>query len=72
MMRENYGGWGFNAVELLNDPRPIFIDLDDPHSSGYFEDWASFINLGHKVTGMGVSDVHGPGWDRSTCYFSSS
>lgn len=53
-------GWGFNAVELLNDPRPIFIDLDDPNSSGYFEDWASFINLGHKVTGMGVSDIHGP------------
>ena len=52
--------WGFNAVELLNDPRPIFIDLDDPYSTGYYEDWASFINLGHKVTGMGVSDIHGP------------
>ena len=53
-------GWGFNAVELLNDPRPIFMSLDQPESTGFYEDWASFINLGHPATGMGVSDVHGP------------
>ena len=51
-------GWDFNAVELLNDPRPIFMDLDRPYETGFYEDWASFINLGHKVTGMGVTDVH--------------
>lgn len=50
--------WGFNTVELLNDPRPIFMDLNNPQSTGFYEDWASFINLGHPATGMGVSDIH--------------
>lgn len=52
-------GWGFNAVELLNGPRALFIDPDRPDESGFFEDWASFINLGHRVTAMGVTDIHG-------------
>lgn len=50
--------WGFNAVELLNKARPIFIDPDLPEETGFYEDWASFINLGQKVTAMGVTDIH--------------
>ena len=52
-------GWNFNAVELLNGPRALFIDPDRPKETGFFEDWASFINHGHRVTAMGVTDVHG-------------
>ena len=48
----------FNTIELMNDPEVIFMDPARPDYQGTFDDWMSFLNLGHRVTGIGVSDAH--------------
>ena len=53
-------GFEFDAVELMNGLRDPFIDPDDPEGTGVFEDWMSFLNLGHRVTATAVTDSHGP------------
>lgn len=51
--------WDFDAVELLNGLRSPFLDPERPKNTGIFDDWQSFLNLGHRVTATGVTDVHG-------------
>ncbi len=58
--------WDFDAFEIMNGCDPVFKDGTDP-KTGQFEDWQSFLNLGHRVTAVGVSDVHNygtPAWPR--------
>ena len=59
--------WNFDVIEYMNGHRNPFS------GSGYFHDWMSFHNLGHRITAVGVTDVHGldvPGQPRT--YFPSS
>ncbi len=51
--------WDFEAFEYMNGLSSPFLDPRDPGATGLFEDWQSFLNHGHRVTAMGVSDVHG-------------
>ncbi len=65
--------WDFDTVELMNGPDYIFRNEQNPHKYGTFNDWMSFINFGHSITAVGVSDAHNygmPGYPRS--YFVSS
>ncbi len=50
--------WNFDAVEYMNGYRSPFVDPDSPHDTGMFEDWTSFLNLGHRITATGVTDEH--------------
>jgi hypothetical protein len=50
--------WNFDLVEFQNGPAPIFLDPANPKSTGMFDDWQSFINLGHIKTAVGNSDAH--------------
>jgi hypothetical protein len=52
--------WDFEAMEVLNghDSR-LFIDQQKAHETGTFEDWLSFLNGGHRIAGLAVTDVHG-------------
>lgn len=49
--------WDFDGVELLNGPKYIFAIEGNP-GAGLFDDWANWINLGHRITAVGSSDVH--------------
>lgn len=51
--------WDFDAIELMNGFGSIWLDPGKPDSTGLFEDWQSFFNLGHRITAMGVTDTHG-------------
>jgi hypothetical protein len=51
--------WDFNAIELMNGHRSPFLDPDSPQTTGLFDDWASFLNFGHRITAVAVTDVHG-------------
>lgn len=50
--------WDFDTVELMNGNTGIFMYPDNPEGSGIFEDWMSFLNLGHRKTAVAVTDVH--------------
>lgn len=49
--------WEFDGVELLNGTKYIFA-IEGNRGSGLFDDWANWINLGHRITAVGSSDVH--------------
>lgn len=51
--------WDFDAFEVMNGLRSPLLDPDDPRRSGALVDWLAFHNLGHRVTGTAVTDVHG-------------
>ncbi len=51
--------WDFDAIEVINGQRSPFLDPDDPRRTGVFEDWLSFLNHGHAITAVAVTDVHG-------------
>lgn len=51
--------WDFDAAEIQNGFRSPFLDPANPRTTGAFEDWMAFHNLGHRVTGMAVTDAHG-------------
>lgn len=51
--------WALDAIELQNGFKYIFGGTDRPGSAGLFRSWQGFFNLGRRVTGVGVSDVHG-------------
>ncbi len=51
--------WDLDAFEVMNSNRSPFLDPADPRHTGAFSDWLAFHNLGHRVTGMAVTDVHG-------------
>jgi hypothetical protein len=51
--------WNFDTVEYQNSNREVFVNPEEPDRTGLFEDWMSFHNLGHRVTAVGVTDVHG-------------
>ena len=60
--------WNFDTFELMNDPEVVFMDPANPAQLGTFDDWMSFLNLGHRITAVGVSDAHDyniPGRPRS-------
>ncbi len=61
--------WDFDAFELMNGMDNVFEKFG---RGGTFDDWMSFLNFGHRVTAVGVSDVHNyghPGYPRN--YFVS-
>lgn len=65
--------WDFDSFEYINGGKEVFLDPTQPDTSGTFEDWMSFLNLGYPKTAMGASDVHNygyPGHPRN--YFPSS
>jgi hypothetical protein len=65
--------WDFDIVEMMNGPQDPFVSPSNPSRTGLFDDWASFLNHGHRITAVGASDVHGlerPGTPRT--YFASS
>ncbi|MCA9564756.1 MAG: CehA/McbA family metallohydrolase, partial [Myxococcales bacterium] len=51
--------WNFDSVEYMNGHRDVFVDPGAAESTGTFDDWMSFLNLGHSITAVGVTDVHG-------------
>jgi hypothetical protein len=59
--------WDFDSFEILNSLRSPYFS-DDPRRSGALYDWLAFLNLGHRVTAVGVTDAHGaetPGTPRT-------
>ena len=60
--------WDFDTFELLNGLRSPLLNPDDSRHTGALVDWLAFHNLGHRVTAVGVTDVHGlesPGMPRT-------
>lgn len=60
--------WDFDSFEVMNGLRSPYLDPDDPLHTGALVDWMAFHNLGHRVTGVGVTDEHGmdtPGTPRT-------
>lgn len=60
--------WDFDSFEVLNGERSPYLDPEDPRHSGALYDWFAFYNLGHRPTGVGVTDEHGmdtPGTPRT-------
>lgn len=51
--------WDFEQVEYMNGETPVFANAARPDETGLFEDWMSFLNHGHRITAMGVTDEHG-------------
>lgn len=65
--------WNFDVIEYLNGYRSVFVEPGKEHATGLFDDWMSFHNHGHRITAVGVTDVHGlevPGSPRS--YFAAA
>jgi hypothetical protein len=65
---EEIWSWDLDAFEVMNGTRSPFMVVGDEQRTGAFEDWLAFHNLGHRVTGMAVTDAHGadiPGQPRS-------
>ncbi len=66
--------WDFDGIEYMNGHTRVFVeDPDSADDTGLFEDWMSFLNLGHRKTAVGTTDTHGfgtPGSPRT--YFASS
>lgn len=64
--------WDFDIIELMNGVQEVFVVPSNASRTGLFDDWASFLNHGHRITAVGASDVHGlerPGTPRT--YFPS-
>ena len=61
--------WNFDALEYMNGHTAVFAD----GGKGLFDDWMSFLNHGHRIVALGVTDTHyldTPGSPRT--YFASS
>lgn len=64
----------FELFELRNGAKRFMAGPDESHAWKLFDVWMSFFNLGHRISAVGVSDVHGydtPGKAR-TYYLSPS
>jgi hypothetical protein len=65
--------WNFDVIEYMNGHENPFVDPASSKDTGYFDDWMSFLNLGHLITAVGTTDIHGydiAGQPRT--YFASS
>jgi hypothetical protein len=65
--------WDFDSIELQNGSDPVFKDPLRRRSTGMFDYWMSFINLGHRIAGVANTDAHDwqpPGIPRT--YFPSA
>jgi hypothetical protein len=51
--------WNFDFIEYMNGPKDPFMNPENPRETGLFEDWQAMLNLGHRITAVGASDVHG-------------
>lgn len=51
--------WDFDAFEYMNGHDGVFIEEGKEQRSGLFEDWMSFLNHGHRISALGVTDAHG-------------
>ncbi len=59
--------WDFDSFEVINGLRSPYF-TSDTRRSGALYDWLAFHNLGHRVTGVAVTDTHGdetPGTPRT-------
>ncbi|MCB9521706.1 MAG: CehA/McbA family metallohydrolase [Myxococcales bacterium] len=64
--------WDFDTIELVNGHRVIFVDPARPRETGIFDDWMSYLNLGHAITATGVTDTHDvPTESTPATYFAS-
>lgn len=64
--------WNFDTIEYQNGNARVFMDPKNKKATGTFEDWMSFVNLGHRITAVANTDTHGlslPGSPRT--YFAS-
>jgi hypothetical protein len=52
--------WNFDVVEYMNGHESPFSSQWNPKGTGRFDDWMSFVNLGHPIVAVATSDVHGP------------
>ena len=59
LVDEQVWSWDFDAFEVMNSNRSPFLDPDNPRTTGAFQDWLAFHNLGHEITGMAVTGAHG-------------
>jgi len=60
--------WNFDVVEYMNGHESPFSSQWNPKGTGRFDDWMSFVNLGHPIVAVATSDVHGldfPGQPRT-------
>lgn len=51
--------WNFDAIEVMNGFKMIYRTGHEPSYAGLFDNWMSFINHGHRIVAVGVSDAHG-------------
>lgn len=63
--------WDFDAIEYMNGLRSPLLDPNSPDDTGHFDDWMSFLNLGHRITAMGVTDVHSHDLGNPRTYFAA-
>lgn len=61
--------WNFDVVEYQNGNRDPFVDPENPDETGFFDDWQSFLNLGHRISAVGSTDAHGLGLGSPRTYF---
>ncbi len=57
---EEVWSWDFDSFEVMNGLRSPFLVAGEERRSGALNDWMAFHNLGHRVAGVAVTDVHGP------------
>ena len=50
--------WNFDAFEYQNGTQDPFVNTSLPDATGTFEDWMSFLNLGHRITAVSNTDAH--------------
>ncbi|MCC6998351.1 MAG: CehA/McbA family metallohydrolase [Deltaproteobacteria bacterium] len=61
--------WSLDTIEYMNGNRNVFFRADNPKDTGLFDDWLSFFNHGHRVTGLGVTDTHNDDIGSPLTYF---
>ncbi len=65
--------WDLDFIEYQKGGGGVWLDPENPDTTGLLDDWLSFLNHGHRVTAIGSSDEHGTdGLGTARTYFPSS